>query len=305
MYNINIPSITVVDILNSLFLVLPPLIDSLEFVNAQADGPGLELTNYGQQRTILANKVDPRYNSVLDHRDPRESSSSYNPHSSNTDTKMDPCYDSNPYHRGATEGSTNYGPDRTNVSQRMSPHYGSDVDYHREDYDHGTATGSTNHEPHSADMGNKLNPPYKSDLAYRGTKEVSTRYGSHSMGVGNELDQRYDSNLDHRGRWSSLQYEDRQISDGDIGTSDFNRAAREFMESSTRNHARGVKPPRASDQDQTEKCGQLYGQGISALPHADEDQQDRYDESYQKPYRNNMLNRLDPRLDNKTGMRRY
>ena len=56
----------------------------------------------------------------------------YGSHNSNIGNKVDPRYDSDMDHRGTATGSTNAGPHTTNVGNKLDPRFDSDVD-HRAD----------------------------------------------------------------------------------------------------------------------------------------------------------------------------
>ncbi|KAJ4304947.1 hypothetical protein N0V90_000475 [Kalmusia sp. IMI 367209] len=79
-------------------------------------------------------------------------STNYGPHGTNVGNKLDPRFDSDVDHRGTVSGSTNYGPHETNVGNKLDPRFDSDVD-HR-----GTVGGSTNYGPHSTNVGNRVDP---------------------------------------------------------------------------------------------------------------------------------------------------
>jgi hypothetical protein len=59
-------------------------------------------------------------------------STNYGSHNSNIGNKLDPRYDSDMDHRGTANGSTNVGPHSTNVSNKLDPRVDSDAD-HRAD----------------------------------------------------------------------------------------------------------------------------------------------------------------------------
>ncbi|KAJ4350733.1 hypothetical protein N0V95_004464 [Ascochyta clinopodiicola] len=67
-------------------------------------------------------------------------STNYGSHSTNTANKLDPRFDSDMDHRGTATGSTNVGPHSTNVANKLDPRFDSDVD-HRANPNNGT--GST------------------------------------------------------------------------------------------------------------------------------------------------------------------
>jgi hypothetical protein len=56
-------------------------------------------------------------------------STNYGPHGTNTANKLDPRYDSDMDHRGTATGSTNVGPHSTNVSNKLDPRIDSDADH--------------------------------------------------------------------------------------------------------------------------------------------------------------------------------
>lgn len=57
-------------------------------------------------------------------------STNYGPHDSNVANKLDPRYDSDMDHRGTVSGSTNYGPHSTNVGNKLDPRIDSDMGKH-------------------------------------------------------------------------------------------------------------------------------------------------------------------------------
>jgi hypothetical protein len=56
-------------------------------------------TNYGSHSTNTANKLDPRFDSDMDHRGTATGSVNNGPHTTNTANKMDPRVDSDMDHR--------------------------------------------------------------------------------------------------------------------------------------------------------------------------------------------------------------
>ncbi|KAF2133350.1 hypothetical protein P153DRAFT_428342 [Dothidotthia symphoricarpi CBS 119687] len=162
-------------------------------------------TNYGPHSTNAGNKLDPRFDSDMDHRGTATTSTNYGSHSTNTANKLDPRFDSDLDHRGTTTTSTNYGPHSTNVANKLDPTVDSDMD-HRADLNSVSnfsrqtdGAGSTNHGPHSTNIANKLDPRVDSDTDHRGTAQSSTNQGPHSTNAANKLDPRVDSDTDHRG----------------------------------------------------------------------------------------------------------
>ena len=68
-------------------------------------------TNYGSHNSNIGNKVDPRYDSDLDHRGTATGSANHGPHSTNVSNKLDPRVDSDVDHRAdptSTVGGTGY-----------------------------------------------------------------------------------------------------------------------------------------------------------------------------------------------------
>src|SRR4051794_38580693 len=55
-------------------------------------------------------------------------STNYGSHNSNIGNKVDPRYDSDMDHRGTATGSTNHGPHSTNVGNKLDPRVDSDAD---------------------------------------------------------------------------------------------------------------------------------------------------------------------------------
>jgi len=56
-------------------------------------------------------------------------STNYGPHSTNTANKLDPRFDSDMDHRGTATGSTNVGHHQTNVGNKLDPRIDSDADH--------------------------------------------------------------------------------------------------------------------------------------------------------------------------------
>ncbi|KAI4644796.1 uncharacterized protein J4E78_009615 [Alternaria triticimaculans] len=72
---------------------------------------GTTATNYGSHNSNIGNKVDPRYDSDLDHRGTATDSTNAGPHSTNVGNKMDPRFDSDVDHRAdptSKVGGTGY-----------------------------------------------------------------------------------------------------------------------------------------------------------------------------------------------------
>ena len=59
-------------------------------------------------------------------------STNYGPHDTNVGNKLDPRFDSDMDHRGTATGSTNAGPHSTNMGNKLDPRVDSDMD-HRAD----------------------------------------------------------------------------------------------------------------------------------------------------------------------------
>ncbi|KAF2262795.1 hypothetical protein CC78DRAFT_582238 [Lojkania enalia] len=124
----------------------------------------------------------------------------YGPHSTNTGNKLDPRYDSDLDHRGPRGELTYYGPHQTNVGNKIGPRYDPNLSAQTD------GSRSANYGPHSTNVSNKVDPPYGSDMDYGGTNEGSTNYGPHSTNIGNKLDPRYDPDQDHRNSRAAGQY---------------------------------------------------------------------------------------------------
>ncbi|KAH8732517.1 hypothetical protein GQ44DRAFT_184777 [Phaeosphaeriaceae sp. PMI808] len=125
-------------------------------------------TNYGPHSTNLGNKVDPRFDSDMDHRGTATDSTNAGPHSNNVANKLDPSVDSDMDHRAnPTSGlgpsgpthSTNAGPHNSNVAKKVDPHVDSDMDYRvnpMSGMGHSGPTGFSNAGYHSSNFSNKL-----------------------------------------------------------------------------------------------------------------------------------------------------
>ncbi|OAL49482.1 hypothetical protein IQ07DRAFT_56684 [Pyrenochaeta sp. DS3sAY3a] len=59
----------------------------------------------------------------------QSTSTNYGPHSTNVGNKLDPRFDSDVDHRGTATTSTNNGPHSTNVGNKLDPRFDSDVDH--------------------------------------------------------------------------------------------------------------------------------------------------------------------------------
>ncbi|KAI9789881.1 MAG: hypothetical protein M1833_002147, partial [Piccolia ochrophora] len=138
-------------------------------------GGGTNSSNYGPHDSNLGNKVDPRYDSDLDHRGTAAgqahptTSSNYGPHSSNAANKMDPTVDSDLDHRGPTQApghgpqSSTHGPHSKDTLNKADPRVDSDFDQRGPTGSHGQPVASSNYGPHSSNVGNKADPRVDSD----------------------------------------------------------------------------------------------------------------------------------------------
>jgi hypothetical protein len=101
-------------------------------------------------------------------------STNHGPHSTNTANKLDPRFDSDMDHRGTTTSSTNAGPHTSNFANKLDPRVDSDMD-HRANPTSAAGmqgagagglggAGSTNAGPHASNLGNKLDPRVDSDM---------------------------------------------------------------------------------------------------------------------------------------------
>ncbi|KAF1932559.1 uncharacterized protein M421DRAFT_21144, partial [Didymella exigua CBS 183.55] len=88
-------------------------------------------TNYGSHSTNTANKLDPRFDSDLDHRGTATGSTNVGHHSSNVANKLDPRIDSDADHRVNPNKyrSTDHGPHSTNIANKLEPRIDSDANY--------------------------------------------------------------------------------------------------------------------------------------------------------------------------------
>jgi hypothetical protein len=155
-------------------------------------------------------------------------SSNYGPHATNAGNKLDPRYDSDMDHRGIATGSTNVGTHSNNVANKLDPRFDSDAD-HRANPTSGmgpsagyagtSATGSTNAGHHQSNLANKLDPMVDSDQDHRANPNSnmgiqgagaggvggvgSTNAGPHKSNLGNAMDPRVDSDMDNRGNPAS------------------------------------------------------------------------------------------------------
>jgi hypothetical protein len=190
-------------LLNTARHVSSPFADVVDYRAAPAQFDGPSSTNYGPHQSATASKLDPRYDSDLDHRGTTTDSSNHGPHHTNVANKLDPRVDSDRDHRAHREypdgtgstgyghESTNYRPHPSNAANKLDPTVDSDRD-------HRANQGSTNYGPRSMNTANKLDPTVDSDRDHRAS-QTSTNYGPQSTNIGNKLDPRVDSDLDHRG----------------------------------------------------------------------------------------------------------
>jgi hypothetical protein len=119
---------------------------------------------------------------------PTSTSSNYGPHDTNTGNKLDPRFDSDMDHRnnptsamgpsGGNVGSTNAGHHNSNLANKLDPRVDSDQDHRANPASNigiqGAGAGgvggvgSTNAGPHASNVGNKLDPRIDSDMDNRG-----------------------------------------------------------------------------------------------------------------------------------------
>ncbi|KAF1841998.1 uncharacterized protein K460DRAFT_293735 [Cucurbitaria berberidis CBS 394.84] len=85
-------------------------------------------------------------------------STNYGPHTTNTGNKLDPRFDSDLDHRGTVAGSTNVGPHSTNVGNKLDPRFDSDADHRANPASNVGGTGYTQHHPLSFSLTNFLAP---------------------------------------------------------------------------------------------------------------------------------------------------
>ncbi|CAA9966639.1 hypothetical protein PTMSG1_09998 [Pyrenophora teres f. maculata] len=128
-------------------------------------------TNYGSHNSNIGNKVDPRYDSDMDHRGTATGSANHGPHSTNVSNKLDPRVDSDADHR-ADPTST--------VGDEEDPiwHPSSEGQYKAHEYQHGPNPphehrGSITDTP-GLKPANKLDP-----IFHAGPDEESMKYTDH------------------------------------------------------------------------------------------------------------------------------
>lgn len=216
--------------------------------------------------------------------------------------------------RTQTDGpSTNYGPHETNLGNKLDPTIDSDLDHRGPGHhypggpsnvpDHASGTtykcnncGCTSFGLYSNSTGARVSSPqdlnnsylqpssYDRDVAPYKSQE-SSNYGPHSTNFANKLDPRYDSDLDHRGPGIHGVY-DEQSGDKYPHPPDWNKEP--GFQHPYKNHDR--RHPDVMHKPAEQAPGH----------------QESGSEPSQKPvWTNPLLNRLDPRVDSETGMRKY
>lgn len=149
-------------------------------------------TNYGPHDSKVANKLDPRVDSDLDHR-------GTGTHGTHTGT-----------HTGTGTGAYGTGTTGaygTGTTGAQTGEYGSGLDTRGTHGTHGTGTtgagyGSGNHGPHDAPVLNKLDPRFDSDRDHRaaGTSHTAGSTGAYGSGTTGEAG--YGTH-DHRAAYGS------------------------------------------------------------------------------------------------------
>jgi hypothetical protein len=162
----------------------------------------------------MSNIVNKVKEAVTHRHDKPSESTNAGPHDSNIANKLDPRVDSDLDHRGAntaagydttTAGSTTGGAGLTGAGTATS-------------YDNANTT--TTAGPHDSNIANKLDPRVDSDRSQYGTttggvttrggataydtNTYSTNAGPHDSNIANKLDPRVDSDLDNRARYENL-----------------------------------------------------------------------------------------------------
>ncbi|KAF1830709.1 hypothetical protein BDW02DRAFT_591694 [Decorospora gaudefroyi] len=89
-------------------------------------------TNYGSHNSNIGNKVDPRYDSDMDHRGTKTDSTNLGPHSTNVGNELDPRFDSDADHRA--DPTSKVGGEQ----DFAWPHDGDDAWHPAHEFPHGT-----------------------------------------------------------------------------------------------------------------------------------------------------------------------
>ncbi|KAF3042442.1 hypothetical protein E8E12_009422 [Didymella heteroderae] len=161
-------------------------------------------TNYGPHSTNTANKLDPRFDSDMDHRGTATGSTNVGHHSNNVANKLDPRIDSDADHRAnpsiccaQTFYSLTDGTDSPTApfGSKWEP---SDVSGHDHEHDEHCNCHSRHTHRGSISGGTELEAAQKLDPRL-GTEDGLTNNGPHSTNTANELDPRVDSDADYRG----------------------------------------------------------------------------------------------------------
>lgn len=234
--------------------------------------------------------------------------------------------------RTQTDGpSTNYGPHETNIGNKLDPTVDSDLD-HRGPGRHypegpGSGTtykcnncGSTSFGLYSNSNGDRISSPndlnssytqpssYDRDVAPYKSQE-SSNYGPHRTNVANKLDPRYDSDLDHRGPGDHGARPTGEYAEHPGGEHS-QHTEREYPHPPDWNKEPGFQHPYKHDHDRRHP-EVMHNPAEQGSGHPEPGHGVRYDgqpgsEASQKPvWTNPLLNRLDPRVDSETGMRKY
>jgi hypothetical protein len=113
-------------------------------------------------------------------------SSNYGPYSTNAGNKLNPRFDSDMDHRCTTTGSTNVGPHSSNVANKLDPRIDSDADHRANPSSgmgtSGPVTGSSNVGHHTSNFANKLDPRIDSGQDHRANPTSS--FGMQGAGAG-------------------------------------------------------------------------------------------------------------------------
>jgi hypothetical protein len=92
-------------------------VDEMEHGHYHGTGAGVTPVDTGRERVNRAAQGESAV----------PGSTNYGPHATNVGNKVDPRFDSDMDHRGTAQGSTNFGPHSTNVGNKLDPRVDSDM----------------------------------------------------------------------------------------------------------------------------------------------------------------------------------
>ncbi|KZM18268.1 uncharacterized protein EKO05_0005153 [Ascochyta rabiei] len=162
-------------------------------------------TNYGSHSTNTGNKLDPRFDSDMDHRGTATGSTNAGPHSNNVANKLDPRFDSDLDHRAnpnsccaPTLYSQTDGTDSTTepFGGKWEPQAGSGHD-HAHDHDEHCNCHAQHIHRGSISGGTNLKPAEKLDPVLD-VEDASTKCCINSVDAANKLDLRVESDHNRR-----------------------------------------------------------------------------------------------------------